>query len=299
MSSSEFLELLFILNIMRKFLLINALILVALFANTSEAQTYTNIGDVQTDEKAFYTMTKQMSQFMSRFNYEEDQYGTKINPESPDYRDRMKRKNVLPLLFDMENPRTNGSLRDFFIADLTEKDANYFEFLGGQWYSEVSATFKMNGEKVDISMIFTIEQENLGSKWVLTNVYFSDFSKLFPKGDITEQQKHFLHPMSHELDFMNIYKIFKTPECIEYYASKSYTPDYLSIFFYEVKCGNLVFEKINSEKFHVFQIDNWYFEVSWFNREGFNTGWLISNLVFLKDNEKEELLKFYQPNINK
>ncbi|MBE6338017.1 MAG: hypothetical protein E7068_04335 [Lentimicrobiaceae bacterium] len=284
---------------MKKFFLTNVLLLSMFFIKTSEAQSYTNLGDVQTDERAFYTMTKQMSQFMSRFNYEEDQYGTKISPESPDYRDRMKRKTVLPLLFDMDNPRTNGSLRDFFIADLTEKDANYFEFLGGKWYSEVSATFKMNGEKVDISMIFTIEQENLGSKWVLTNVYFSDFSKLFPKGDIAEQQKHFLHPMSHELDFMNIYKIFKTPESIEYYASNTYSPDYLSIFFYEVKCGNLVFEKVNSEKFHVFQIDNWYFEVSWFNREGLNTGWLISNLVFLKDDEKEELLKFYQPNINK
>lgn len=284
---------------MKKFFLTNVLLLSMFFIKTSEAQSYTNLGDIQTDERAFYTMTKQMSQFMSRFNYEEDQYGTKISPESPDYRDRMKRKSVLPLLFDMDNPRTNGSLRDFFIADLTEKDANYFEFLGGKWYSEVSATFKMNGEKVDISMIFTIEQENLGSKWVLTNVYFSDFSKLFPKGDMAEQQKHFLHPMSHELDFMNIYKIFKTPESIEYYASNTYSPDYLSIFFYEVKCGNLVFEKVNSEKFHVFQIDNWYFEVSWFNREGLNTGWLISNLVFLKDDEKEELLKFYQPNINK
>lgn len=284
---------------MRKFLLAGALLILSLFVETSEAQVYTNLGNTDADERALYTMTKQMSQFISRFNYEEDQYGKKINPESEDYRDRQKRKTVLPLLFDMENPRTNGSLRDFFIADLTEYDSNYFEFLGGKWYSEVSATFKMNGEKVDISMIFAIEKENLGSKWVLTNVYFSDFSKLFPKGDIAEQQKHFLHPMSHELDFMNIYKMFKTPECVEYYASQSYTPDYLTIFFYEIKKGNLVFEKVNSEKFHVFQIDNWYFEVSWFDREGFNTGWLISNLVFLKDDEKDELLKFYQPNINK
>lgn len=284
---------------MNKFLRICTLLLLGVLVKLSEAQVYTNLGDVQVDEKAFYTMTKQMSQFMSRFNYEEDQYGKKIHPDSPDYRNRMKRKTVLPLLFDMENPRTNGSLRDFFISDLTQADSNYFEFLGGKWYSEVSATFKMNGQSVDISMIFAIEQENLGSKWVLTNVFFSDFNKLFPKGDIAEQQKHFLHPMSHELDFMNIHKVFKTPECIEYYASNTYSPDYLSMFFYEIKKGNLVFEKINSEKFHVFQIDNWYFEVSWFNRDGLNTGWLISNLIFLKDNEKEELLQFYQPNINK
>ncbi len=284
---------------MNKFLRICTLLLLGMSVKLSDAQVYTNLGDVQTDERAFYTMTKQMSQFMSRFNYEEDQYGKKIHPDSPDYRNRMKRKTVLPLLFDMENQRTNGSLRDFFISDLTQSDSNYFEFLGGKWYSEVSATFKMNGESVEISMIFAIEQENLGSKWVLTNVYFSEFNKLFPKGDMAEQQKHFLHPMSHELDFMNIHKVFKTPECIEYYASNTYSPDYLTLFFYEIKKGNLVFEKINSEKFHVLQIDNWYFEVSWFNREGMNTGWLISNLIFLKDNEKEELLKFYQPNINK
>lgn len=275
-----------------------ALLIALSFFESAEAQVYSNLGDVQTDERALYTMTKQMSQFMSRFNYEEDQYGKKIHPDSVAYRNKDLRKTVLPLLFDMENPRTNGSLRDFFIEDLTKNDSKYFEFLGGEWYSEVSATFKWKGKDVDVSMIFAIEKENLGSKWVLTNVFFSEFNKLFPKGDIAEQQKHFLHPMSHELDFMNIYKVFKTPECIEYYASESYSTDYLSIFFYEIKQGNLVFDKVNSEKFHVFQIDNWYFEVSWFNRAGFNTGWLISNLVYLKDEEKNELLEFYQPNIN-
>ncbi len=274
------------------------LFLLLSFSQMTRSQVYTNLGDVETDERALYTMTKQMSQFISRFNYEEDQYGKKLNPDSPDYRNKTKRKEILPLLFDMDNQRTSGSLRDFFIADLTEKDSNYFEFLGGKWYSEVSATFKWKGKSVDISMILAIEQENLGSKWVLTNVYFSEFNKLFPKGDIAEQQKHFLHPMSHELDFMNIHKVFKTPECIEYYASESYITDYLSIFFYEIKQGNLVFEKINSEKFHVFQIENWYFEVSWFNRSGYNTGWLISNLIYLKDDEKEELMKYYHPNHN-
>ena len=282
-----------------KNLLILLTIVTFITVGSVNAQTYSIIGDAEADERALYTMTKQMSQFMSRFNYEEDQYGKKIHPDSSDYRNKDKRKTALPLLFDMENQRTNGSLRDFFIEDLTQDDSNYFEFLGGEWYSEVSATFKWEGKTIDISMIFAIEKENLGSKWVLTNVFFSEFNKLFPKGDIAEQQKHFLHPMSHELDFMNIYKIFKTPECIEYYASESYSTDYLSIFFYEIKQGNLVFEKINGEKFHVFQIDNWYFEISWFNRSGYNTGWLISNLIYLKDEEKKELIKYYQPNISK
>lgn len=284
---------------MKKIISSSVFILGFLLIYNVNAQVYNNLGDVQMDERALYTMTKQMSQFFSRFNYEEDQYGKKIHDDSPDYRNREKRKTILPLLFDMENPRTGGSLRDFFIDDLTKNDGQYFEFLGGKWYSEVSTIFKWKGKEVNISMIFTIEKENLGSKWVLTNIYFSEFNKMFPKGDITEHEKNFLHPMSHELDFMNIHKIFNNPKIVEYYASDSYTPDYLTLFLYEIKQGNLTFERVNGEKFHIFQIDNWYFEVSWFNREGYNSGWLISNLIYLKDNEKKELLKFYQPYLNK
>jgi len=170
------------------------------------------------------------------------------------------------------------------------------EFLGGDWYSEISAKFKWKGQMVDISMIMALEKDGLGSKWVITNVFFSEFQKYFPQGELTEREKHFLHPMSHELDFMNIYKVFKNPQTVEYYASTDYHPDYLTLFFYEIKQGNLKFDHVESVKFHVFQIKNWYFEVSWFNRSGYNSGWLISNLIYLKENEKEALIKIYQPN---
>ena len=135
----------------------------------------------------------------------------------------------------------------------------------------------------------------MGSKWVLTNVYFSEFNKLFPNGEMAEREKHFLHPMSHELDFMNIYKAFQDPDVIEYYASKEYQPDYLTLFFYEIKKGKLVFQHVDSVKFHVLQIKDWYFEVSWFNRSGLNSGWLMSNVIYMPEKEKINLIKFYQP----
>lgn len=259
------------------------------------AQVKGNLGDVQVDEREFYTMTKQMGQFIHRFNYEEDAAGKRLYASDKDYRNASKRKESLPLLFDLDNPRTSGSLRDFFVEDLTKNNNQFMEFLGGDWFSEVSAKFKWKGKDVDISLIMSIEKDGLGSKWVITNVFFSEFQKYFPQGEIAEREKHFLHPMSHELDFMNIYKVFSDPQIVEYYASTDYTPDYLSLFFYEIKQGNLKFDHVESVKFHVFQIKNWYFEVSWFNRKGYNAGWLISNLVYLKDEEKEVLLKIYQP----
>lgn len=261
-----------------------------------DAQVIGNLGDVQVDEREFYTMTKQMGQFIHRFNYEEDQYGNRLYPGDKDYRNAAKRKDAIALLFDLENPRTSGTLRNYFIEDLTKNNNQFFEFLGGDWYSEISAKFKWKGQMVDISMIMALEKDGLGSKWVITNVFFSEFQKYFPQGELAEREKHFLHPMSHELDFMNIYKIFNDPQTVEYYASTDYHPDYLTLFFYEIKQGNLKFDHVESVKFHVFQIKNWYFEVSWFNRSGYNSGWLISNLIYLKENEKEALIKIYQPN---
>ncbi|MBQ7532274.1 MAG: hypothetical protein IJT45_01065 [Bacteroidales bacterium] len=279
---------------MTKFLkIIVPVLLLALFYKAN-AQVVGNLGDVQVDEREFYTMTKQMGQFMHRFNYEEDPSGKRLYPGDKDYRNPVKRRESIPLLFDLENPRTNGTLRDFFIEDLT-KNNQYIEFLGGEWFSEVSAKFIWKGKEVDVSMILAIEKEGLGSKWVLSNVFFSEFQKYFPQGELSEREKHFLHPQSHELDFMNIYKIFEDQQVIEYYASNEYTPDYLTLFFYEIKQGNLKFDHVESVKFHVLQIDNWYFEVSWFNRSGYNSGWLISNLIYLKAPEKETLLKIYQP----
>lgn len=281
---------------MSKFLRVMVPVLMLALCFKVDAQVVGNLGDVQVDEREFYTMTKQMGQFIHRFNYEEDQYGKRLNPGDKDYRNAAKRKDALALLFDFENPRTSGTLRNYFIDDLTKNNNQFFEFLGGNWYSEISAKFKWNGQMVDISMIMALEEDGLGSKWVITNVFFSEFQKYFPQGELTEREKHFLHPMSHELDFMNIYKVFNNPQTVEYYASTDYHPDYLTLFFYEIKQGNLKFDHVESVKFHVFQIKNWYFEVSWFNRSGYNSGWLISNLVYLKENEKEALIKIYQPN---
>ena len=271
---------------------ITLLAVVLLLAGTTFAQT---IGDFQMDETELYAMTKQMGQFMRRFNYEEDQFGERLNPKDPNYRSNEMRRKSLPILFDQQKYGTQTDLQRYFIEDVTKGDSTYMTFLGGRWYSEVSCTFRYNGKPVNIMLILAIEKEGLGSKWVLTNVYFSEFNKLFPNGEIAEREKHFLHPMSHELDFMNIYKAFQNPEVIEYYASKEFQPDYLTLFFYEIKQGKLVFQHVDSVKFHVFQIKDWYFEVSWFNRSGLNSGWLMSNVIYMPEKEKTNLIKFYQP----
>ena len=275
---------------MQKFVLL-IIVFVTTFSFVN-AQSFNGFTD---DETTLYAMNKQVGQFVHRFNMEEDNFGKLLPKNDNRYHNNKLRENLLPGMFDKSNPRTSGNLKNYFIDDVTNDDQPvYLNFLDNDWYAEVSASFVINGREENLILFLTLEEENLGSKWILSNVYFRNFNLLFPNVDTNEQKKHFLHPQSHELDFMNLHKALETPEYVELYASTDYQPDYLTLFFYLMKTGKLEFKKINSAKFHFFQIKNWYFELSYFNRNDTNSGWLISNLMYVNDEDKHELIKTYK-----
>ncbi|HCX75545.1 MAG TPA: hypothetical protein DHU93_09195, partial [Algoriphagus sp.] len=85
---------------------------------------------------------------------------------------------------------------------------------------------------------------------------------------------------------------FQDSKMPEAFTGNAFHPDYLTLFLYEMKQNNLRFSTVNEVKFHFFQIEGWYFEVSQFNRPGFNTGWLISNLVKLNPGDKETIQQY-------
>ncbi len=275
---------------MQKFvLLIIVFVTTVSFVN---AQSFNGFTD---DETTLYAMNKQVGQFVHRFNMEEDNLGKFLPKNDNRYHNNELREKLLPGMFDKSNPRTSGNLKKYFIDDITNNDQPvYLNFLDSDWYAEVSASFVINGREENLILFLTLEEENLGSKWILSNVYFRNFNLLFPNVDTNEQKKHFLHPQSHELDFMNLHKALENPEYVELYASTDYQPDYLTLFFYLMKTGKMEFKKINSAKFHFFQIKNWYFELSYFNRNDTNSGWLISNLMYVNDEDKHELIKTYR-----
>lgn len=254
-----------------------------------------NFKNFTEDETVLYTMNKQVGQFVNRFNMEEDQFGKLLPVDDKQYHNNEMRKKFLPSMFDKYNVRTSGKLKEFFITDVTiEENPVFLNFHDKNWYAEVAATFTAGGEDVNIVLYLTLEEENLGTKWILSNVWYSYFPKLFPVVDSIEQAKHFLHPQSHELDFMNLHKALERPTWIQLYASQDYRPDYLSLFFYQMKTGELKFKHINNVKFHFFQVPNWYFELRYFNRNDTNSGWLISNLKFVDEKEKKDLIKTYR-----
>jgi hypothetical protein len=250
------------------------------------------IGEYLGDERVFYAETKQVNQFFRRFNCEESPLGKRYYPGDSLYHDRTLRKEYLNLLFDHSNAALDAGLRNRFIRKVTRMtDPQYLEFHGGEWFAEVNTTFGYKGERRPLTFYMQLEKDTIGSKWVFTNVYFKPFAEVFREnGQGTPPD--FLHPLSHELDFMNLIKVFRDDNNPEKYIQQGHSPDFLTLFLYEYRKGNLAFHTVNKVKFHFFQVDDWYFELSQVNREGENRGWLITQMTEIPAGKKDILLKY-------
>lgn len=250
------------------------------------------IGEYLGDESVLYAETKQVNQFFRRFNGEEDEEGNRYYQGDQRFRDTELRQKYLSMLFDNQNPSLSNKLINKFVKEVTnQQDPVILDFHGGEWFAEVNAKFMYKGREENAILFLKLQEEKVGSKWIFTRAYFAPFAKLFSSD--TTGGVEFLHPMSHELDFMNLRKVFQdNKEKVDQFTARGYQPDYLSILLYEIKNSNLRFKTVMNVKFHFFQVDGWYFQLSRFNRPGYNRGWLISDLVAVNPKERELLTKY-------
>jgi len=253
-----------------------------------------SIGSLTGDESVFYAQTKQVNQFFMRFNGEENVTGNRLYPGDPGFRDLKARKKYLNILFDNSSPVVNNDVKFVFIEDaLNKKNPALLDFYSPGWFAEATCTFMYKKEKVNLILYLKIARQKDGYKWVISNVYFDRFESWFTNLNDTVNVKYFIHPMSHELDFMNLHKAFREPENLDYYFEQGYKPDMTGLFVMEMKNGNLSFVSVNNLKFHVFQVPGWYFELSYFSRNENNSGWLISNVIRISEKEKKALIGNY------
>lgn len=248
------------------------------------------IGDLLEDESVLYAETKQVNQFFRRFNSEEDGDGEKIYSENPAYHNNHLRKQTIPLLFDKESKSISKSSEKAFIKTVcNESNPVFLDFHGGEWFAEVLIDVDYNGLQKEAHLFLKLQQEDVGSKWVLSRVYFEPFARLFFKDP--EGTDKFLHPLSHELDFMNLAKVFREESQVEYYTYQNFVPDFLSIFLYEMKMNHIQFKGVQKVNFHFFQVEGYYFKLEEFNRKSFNNGWLITQLGEMDEEAKDQLFK--------
>ncbi|MFT6866576.1 MAG: hypothetical protein ACJA08_001407 [Cyclobacteriaceae bacterium] len=248
------------------------------------------ISEMAAQEDKLYADTKQVNQFFRRFNGEEDEQGNKYFEDNRLYRSRKIRTDFIPILFDLQSGIEKAAIEIFLDEVTDKKNPVFLDFHAVSWFAEVSTDFTYHNKKSSVILFMEIQQQNKGYEWVIADVLFDPFQRQFSKD--TTETKPFLHPMSHELDFMNLRKAFEQKVNPESFTKDDFNPDYVTLFLYELKTGNLSFETVTNVKFHFFNIDGWYFELSKFNRPGMNSGWLITNLVSINADQKQQLESF-------
>jgi hypothetical protein len=267
---------------------IHLIILLITFSAPLQAQ----LVDDMADESKLYAESKQVNQFFRRFNGEEDEKGNRYYARDKQYQSAKLRKKYFSILFDEGNTGMSSTLKSDFSKQVLDNGRTILlDFHGPNWFSEVTVVFTMDGKDQPVTLFMELEKSHLGYKWVIRKVHTDMFKHFFDRD--TTRVGQFLHPLSHELDFMNLRKAFANSDSISQFTVKQFVPDHLSVFLYEIKKGNLKFKTVNEVKFHFFQIDGWYFELSDINRPGYNTGWLISNLVKLNNEAEKGLLRRY------
>jgi hypothetical protein len=257
---------------------------------TSKGQT-NPLDDMKFTEDVLYASTKQVNQFFHRFNGEEDTKGNRLYDGDKNYRDPNLRKDYLINLFDLQNSNLDAPLVKEFIKEVIDKkNPKYIDLHDKELMAEAMANFVYEGREVQLTLIFKLQRQAKGSEWVFDHVRFPALERTF-KMDTTET-KDFIHPMSHELDFMNLKKVLENTQHPEQLTPRGFEPDILSIFLFEIKKGRLIFQSITNLKFHYLGLEDWYFEIAQFNRSGYNSGWLISNLVKADKDQKLMLKEF-------
>jgi hypothetical protein len=242
------------------------------------------------NEEVFRASTKQVNQFFRRFNGEEDPDGKRYLPSDRKYRDFKVRKEYLPLLIDPTVYRGNRSqIQDFSDHVNDRKNPIFLDNHKDEWLAEVACEFLWNGKPIGVVLLMKLQPQGEGYEWIIDDISSDAFAQKFNKDE--GKEKPFIHPMSHELDFMNLKKAFEKGQP-ESFTQNGFKPDLLSVFLFELNTNELYFKSVQSLRFHFFSIPGWYFEISEYNRPGMPSGWLISNLVKVTDDQKLQLKEY-------
>ena len=161
------------------------------------------------DDGRFAASTKQVNQFFRRFNAEESQDGSqRYYSGDALFRDRELRGKFISILFDNETSGISSQMKTEFMREvLSESQPQFLSFHEGEWFAEVLAVFQYKGRSENVTLFLKIQPEGLGYEWVIDKVVFQPFKDIFKKPSGTD--KSFIHPLSHELGFMNLRKAFE------------------------------------------------------------------------------------------
>lgn len=228
---------------------------------------------------------KQLDEFIGLFNNDDNLWANKqTNYDLPTER----RGRLAFLLNHADSTLYNTTTEEFINYTCRESNNSMLNFTDDNWYAKLICSVKYENKTQDISLVLKVEGNNEdGYRWIIRGVDAPFIDMPLMKYDTVK----FIGPINHELDFIDLFKVFEDHENISQYANKDFEFDGLSIFFFLIKTEKLQYKKVKSIQYQFLQIKDWIFTVENFNRMWSNSGWLISSVLKISDTEKTDYKK--------
>jgi hypothetical protein len=258
------------------------LTLILFFAIGGQLMAQINSIDSQVEEN-FAFKVKHIDEFFERFNdYQQtSSLSEYLANNYPDY--IIEREKFLSRLFDQESENLDMQLVHEFVSYVADTaNSIVIDFNDHDWYAEVDCIFEHENIDKSIQLILQyIINDNGSSKWIIAGV----------NGDLYEVPESTnptttLNPVSYGTDFVGLYRAMKDQKNVKNYISKTFEPDQLTLFVLMWINNQLVLKEKLNTMYHFFQIDGWFFTLENFDRNTTNSGWLITNLIKVNDNDK-------------
>ncbi len=162
-------------------------------------------------------------------------------------------------------------------------------YYDNNWYALVNCNVLYKGKPQQIQLVMELVsyEPDMRSEWVFNNAY-APFLSIEPECDDTTT---FISPVANNTNFVELQKAFNNRESITAYGYQNFEPDNLSILFHEIKSGDVVLQNVSTVQYVFAQLDNYIFTLSYFNRKASQSGWLVSQIKTVANEQKNTILK--------
>lgn len=221
------------------------------------------------NQEQYLAQIKLVDEFMERFN----------NPTSP-----------YLLLIDGERYLNDSLFHHQFhqMIDTLKTTPISLSYAESGWYTTIHCTANSFHGYDTLQLILSVEPRGIDTyKWVIADVQGDMFNLWnYTNNDI------FIMPNQHEMDFMDLTGIINDAGSNIFSLTKTNAiPNRLSIFETLVYTQQLRLETITDLSFTFLQVPGFRFTIRYFPRESKNSGWLISEICPISDEEKKQLFK--------
>jgi hypothetical protein len=251
------------MSVYKKILPATVSILLGILSN-SLCYSQTIVNPENPNERIFLVRTKQFNEFIDRFNYKTNFNG---DPVDSVFMSKIPRDKMINSLFDLKDPRIDPSGKSYtrnyidekaeFVNEVVHKNLLVYKY-SGNIIAEAKSRIVYKGIPNTIRIF--LSQEIVGNdmvKWVIINVKGDLFN--FLQSDTAFIR--FIPPSSNETDFINMKRALEDVDYLQYYASKDYDPDYLTVFYYMLNSGLVKFEYVEEVIYHIIDLPGWCFKI--------------------------------------